>query len=197
MSATGRDRTQTGFMQGIGIALLLSIVVSISLSAAAWVLPFDLLSYLLIFTSGLAYLLYLLSRSRYKTGRITVIAMYTAVSTLLVVAGTPVTWSLLAVLAMIWLVRSLYFYNSLLSALLDLVLSAFSIAAAIAAWLHTDSLFLSLWSLMLVQACFVWIPADWQKHDGHRDSTGSTSRFDVACRAAESAARKLATHSHS
>ena len=196
MNIAGRDKAQPGFMEGIGIALLLGIVVSISLSVAGWVLPFNLLAHLLILASGLAYLLYLLSRSRYKTGRITVITVYTSVAILLIVAGTPMIWLLLAVLTMIWLVRSLYFYNSLLSALLDLVLSAFSIAAAIAAWLHTDSPFLSLWSLMLVQACFVWIPVDWRQHRTSGFNARSSSRFDVAFTAAESAARKLATDSH-
>ena len=195
MNHSNISQSSPGFLEGVGIALLLSIVASISFAIFGWVLPFSVLLYGLTIALGLAYLLYLLTRSRLKTGRITVVAMYIVISASIVVTGMSITWLLFAVLAMVWLVRALYFYNSPLSALLDMGLSLFSIACAIATWLHTDSLFLSLWCLMLVQACFVWIPADWRQGKSVHRSIRSSDRFDIALRAAKSATQKLVTQS--
>ena len=186
-----------GFLEGAGIALLISLLVTVSVASFEWFLPSGLMGYLLIFASGLGYVLYLLTRGRHKTGRVSVIGIYLASAVVILLADMPVSWVVMLVLGEIWLVRSLYFYNSLFSALLDLGLTLFSLAGAVAAYLHTDSLFLSIWSLMLIQACFVWIPVDWRQHARGRHFRQSTDRFDVALRAAENAARKLAAHTSS
>jgi hypothetical protein len=189
--------SRPGFIEGAGIALLISLLVTVSVASFEWFLPSGLMGYLLIIATGLGYLLYLLTRGRHKTGRVSVIAIYIASIAVMLIVDVSVTWFALLIAGEIWLVRSLYFHNSLLSALLDLGLTLFSLAGAVAAYLHTDSLFLSIWSLMLIQACFVWIPADWRQHARGKHYRQPTDRFDVALRAAENAVRKLAAHTSS
>jgi hypothetical protein len=183
-----------GFIEGAGIALLISLLATVLVASLEWMLPSNLPGYPLTFAAGLVYLLYLLTRGRHKTGRVSVIAIYITSVAVMLIAGLPVTWFALLIAGEIWLVRSLYFHNSLLSALLDLGLTLLSLAGAVAAYLHTDSLFLSIWSLMLIQACFVWIPADWRQHVPGKHYRQSTDRFDVALRTAENAVRKLAAN---
>lgn len=189
------SESSPGFMGGVGVALVMSVFAALSHSVFGWLLPISLMGYLLVIALGLAYLLYLLSRSRHKTGRLTTVALYIVIAMSMTVTGMSMTWLLIVVLAMVWLVRSLYFYNSLLSALLDMGLTLISVSIAVAAWLHTDSLFLFVWCLMLVQACFIWIPADWRPKKTVLESIRSSDRFDRALRAAKSASQKLASQS--
>jgi hypothetical protein len=98
-------------------------------------------------------------------------------------------------LGAIWLIRSLYFYSSALSALADLGLNGLSLAAAVWAVTRTGSVFLGVWCFFLVQALFVAIP----KRIGRRPGTGqdghdSEARFQHAYRAAETAVRKLSSN---
>ncbi len=64
---------------------------------------------------------------------------------------------------MLWLIRSLYFYDSVLSALVDLGLTGVALVTAIWAWLASNNLFLAFWCFFLVQALFVLIPRQWSK----------------------------------
>lgn len=197
MNCADSKLNRPGFIEGAGIALLISLLVTVSVTLFEWLLPSVLMGYLLIFASGLGYLLYLLTRGHQKTGRLSVIAIYIVSVAVMLLADVQASWVAMLILGEIWLVRSFYFYNSLLSALLDLGLTLFSLAGAVAAYLHTDSLFLSIWSLMLIQACFVWIPADWRQHARDKHYRHTMDRFDVALRAAENAVRKLAAHTSS
>lgn len=189
--------TRPGFIEGAVVALIASSAITLTAAVFDWVLPSGLLSHVLINITGFAYLLYLLSRSREKVGRITAIFMYIAMTLAGWLFMPSLPWVLVAHIALIWLIRSLYFYSSLLSALLDLVLTGVSLVGAIAAYLHTDSVFLALWSLFLIQALFSWIPADWKGRKAKTSSAVLTDRFEVAHRAAENALRKLASQSPS
>jgi len=182
------------FIEGVVLALVASLAVSISVSVFDWVLPLGLLARVLISVAGFAYLLYLFSHCREKVGRMTVLSIYVVMVMALWVFMPALQWVVIAHLGLIWLVRSLYFYSSVISALLDLGLTALSIVSAVAAYLHTGSLFLGLWSLFLVQALFVWIPADWHRRATSSQHNAPTDRFQVAHQVAENAIRKLATN---
>ena len=80
------------------------------------------------------------------------------------------------------------------SALLDLGLTAISLIAAVAAYLHSGSLFLGLWSLFLIQALFAWVPVDWQRRPSKGEPAVSKDRFQTAYQVADNAVRQLATH---
>ena len=168
MSSMMRLGKRPTFVEGVIAALAASLAISFSMAVFDWVLPLNFLIRVLIGVTGFAYLLYLFSRGQEKSGRITALSAYVLMAFCLWIFMPSMIWMVIAHLGFIWLIRSLYFYNSVLSALLDLGLTAFSLVCALAAYLHTNSVFLGLWSLFLTQALFVWIPTDWQlRSDGH------------------------------
>ena len=119
------------FFQGALVAAVLGFFAS---AFVAVLLPFvgiGAVTRLMIPGLALAYLLYLFSRNRERTGRVTTLVLW--------VAMTLATWwfaptlplYLLIHIAAIWLVRSLYFYSGIFPALMDLGLNALSAVAAI------------------------------------------------------------------
>jgi hypothetical protein len=185
---------QPTFFEGAVVALVASIAGSVlftaltPLFAAAWVLR------LLIAGLGLGYILYLFSRSRERIGRTTALAFWTLASGAAWWLAPSLPLYLLLHLGLIWLIRSLYFYSSLLCALADLALGGFALAAAVWASIHTGSLFLGIWCFFLLQALFVAIPASLDRKASERQSPPHREdRFRHAHRAAESAMRKLSS----
>lgn len=139
---------------------------------------------------GLVCVLDRLATSRERTGRIVVAIgwLAAAVAIWLVVPG--VAGTVLAHAALVWLVRALYRYSSLLSAAADLGLTA--VAVAVAAWVYgfSGSLFLAGWCFFLTQALNASIPetlgrAEPPAADASRDA------FESAHRAATAALRRL------
>lgn len=187
---------QPTFFEGVLLALLLATAGSGIVYALDWLLPGGLIAYALLAGLGLSYVLYLQSRSDEKAGRIIVPMIFAAVSVACWLLSVPLWINLVIVTAAIWLVRVLYRYRSVVSALADLVLSAIGLSAGIATYLHTNSLFLSLWSFFLIQAVSVFIPV---KLSAGRDVYGRqkpgteqpSDRFEEALGTAESALRKL------
>ncbi len=144
---------------------------------------------------GLGYILYLLRRSPEHTGRVVTLTGW------LLVAGS--SWFLvtdpllyLAVhLALVWLVRTLYHQPGPLAALMDLALNLTAVMAGLWAFVHTDSMFLGIWTFFLVQALFVAIPSAEGRRVG--SDTGAAPQpdpFQTAYRSAEAALRKLSSH---
>jgi hypothetical protein len=183
---------QPTFFEGVAVALGASLVGSLlyavlsPLGTAGWML------HLLIAGLGFGYVVYLLGRSRERAGRFTVLVLGSLAAGVTWFLTPSLALYLLAQVGVIWLVRSLYFYASLLSALADLGLSALSLAAALWAWVQTGSLFLTLWCFFLTQALFVVIPARITGKEGenHPDPKRA-DRFERAHRAAQAAVRKL------
>ncbi len=109
---------------------------------------------------GGAYTLYLLSRSEERTGRVATVFVWCVLTTLTTVFVSALPLFLICQVAAIWLIRSLYFHGSLVTALADLGISGLALASAIWAAKSSGSVFLSIWSFFLVQALFVALPAD-------------------------------------
>jgi hypothetical protein len=127
-------------------------------------------------------------------GRVTVVAGWILVTGVTWFIAPPLLLFVLVQLGLIWLIRSLYFYSSVLSALADLGLNGLSLAAAVWAAGQTGSVLLSLWCFFLVQALFVAIPTRLSR--GNREKPGGPEkedRFQRAHRAAETAVRKLSS----
>jgi len=186
---------QPTFFEGVALALVASLLGSTLYSVLSAVFPADAVLRLLIAGIGLAYVFYLLSRSHERVGRVTVIAGWTLATGIIWFIEPPLTLYVLVQLGLIWLIRSLYFYSSVLSALADLGLNGLSLAAAIWAAGQTGSVFLSLWCFFLVQALFVAIPTRLSR--GNRETPAgleNEDRFQRAHRAAEAAVRKLSSN---
>ena len=182
------------FFQGALVAAVLGFFAS---AFVAVLLPFvgiGAVTRLMIPGLALAYLLYLFSRNRERTGRVTTLVLW--------VAMTLATWwfaptlplYLLIHIAAIWLVRSLYFYSGIFPALMDLGLNALSAVAAIWAISRTGSVFLATWCFFLVSALFVAIPKTVQaKPKPQQNVPADNEKFDRARRQADQALRQLFT----
>jgi hypothetical protein len=186
---------QPGFLEGVSVAIAASLAGSVLYTALNVVFPGVPVLRLLIAAIGLAYVVYLLSRSPERVGRITAAAAWLLVAGVLWFTKPPLLLYVCGHLGAIWLIRSLYFYSSALSAIADMGLNGMSLAAAIWAITRTGSVFLGLWCFFLVQALFVIIPRSIsRKPDASRAGHESEDRFQHAYRIAEAAVRKLSSN---
>ena len=183
---------QPSFFEGVGVALAASLIGSSLFAALTPVFAAGGVLRLLIAGLSLGYIVYLLGRSRERVGRVSAVAFWALLAGGIWFLELPLPLYLLLHLAAIWLIRSLYFYSSLLSSLADLLLSGLSLAIAIWAFSHSGSLFLGIWSFFLMQALFVAIPTRISSRTG---ATGpdrmSEDHFERAHRTAQAAVRKL------
>lgn len=178
------------FLEGVAVALLAALIGSVLFAALGPLLGRGVLQ-LVITGLGLGYVLYLLSRSREQIGRVTSLAGWCMMATLTWLATPPLSLYLMAHLSAVWVIRSLYYHTGVLPALVDLGLSGLALAAGVWALAYSGSLFLTIWSLFLVQALFVAIPS--LNRDGPTEAdTGE--RFARAHRSAESVLRKLSSN---
>jgi len=185
---------QPTFLEGVGVALAASLVGSMLYTAMEVVFPGVPVLRLLIAGISLAYVVYLLGRSPERVGRVTAAAAWLLVAGVLWFTHPPLLLYVLVHLGTLWLIRSLYFYSSALSAIADLGLNGLGLAAAIWAVTRTGSVFLGIWCFFLVQALFVLIP----KSVNRKPGTGQAGhahedRFQHAYRVADAAVRKLSS----
>jgi hypothetical protein len=156
-TATPTHRPTT-FLGGVAVAFVLAAAGAASFAALTSVLTSTFAIRAISTLLAGAYLLYLLSRSEERTGRIVTIAAWLsgAVATGVFVTSLPLF--IVSHVVMIWLVRTLYFHGSFTPALLDLGISALALATALWAVRTSGSLFLAAWCFFLVQALFVVVP---------------------------------------
>jgi hypothetical protein len=180
-----------GFFEGAAVALVASLAGGACYSALTSVFPSAAVFRLVVAALGLAYVVYLLRQSEERVGRVTAIVLWLVAAVALWIFGPPSLLYLCAHLGLVWLVRSLYFHSSLLSALADLGLVALGLAAAVWAARQSGSFALSLWCFFLVQALYAAIPARFPGESGPAGVTVPEDRFQLAHRAAEAALRSL------
>jgi len=179
------------FLEGVSVAFIASLIGSGLFVALTTMYAGGTVVRLLIASLSLAYVLYLLKRSRERTGRSSVIVAWLAFMALVWLFAPSLEIYLLAHIGMVWLIRSLYFYSSLLSAFADLGLHGLSLVAATWAYLQSNSLFLSIWCFFLVQALFVAIPNQFGKAAVPTSSPAQDDRFEQAHQAAEAVLRRF------
>lgn len=177
------------FFEGVTVAFIASLVGSTVFVALTTVYAGGTVIKLLVAGLAFAYVIYLLKRSRERIGRSSVLLAWLVFAVAIWVFSPSLPVYLLAHVGMIWVIRSLYFYSSLLPALTDLGLNGLSLVAAIWAYTQTNSLFLSIWCFFLMQALFVSIPAHLGKDASHRPL--QEDRFEQAHRVAEAALRRF------
>ena len=185
---------QPTFLEGVAVALAAGLAGTVLYTALTAVFPGVPVLRLLIAAIGLAYVVYLLGRTPERVGRVTTAAAWLLLAGVLWFTQPPLLLYLAAHIGAVWLIRSLYFYSSALSALADLGLNGLALAAGIWAITRTGSVFLGIWCFFLVQALFVAIPTSMQRKTGTTASgPAPADRFQHAYRAAESAVRKLSS----
>ena len=182
------------FLHGVIVAAVFGFFASAVVATLTPFIGFGSVIRLVVPALGLAYLLYLMSRSKERLGRVTTLTLW---STLAVVAwwlAPPLPLYLLIHIAAVWLVRSLYFYSGVIPALMDLGLNALSISAAVWAITRSGSVFLATWCFFLVQALFVVIPPTIKgKTMPERSTALDSENFERARRQADAALRQLFT----
>lgn len=177
------------FLRGVLVALVLAFAGAVTFAVLSPVFGNAVALRGIISLLGGAYVLYLLSSSRERSGRAVVPALW-------IVAAAILWWLLPAPLpfavahvGLIWLVRSLYHHSGVLRALGDLALSAFSLAAALWA-LGSGSVFLALWCFFLLQGLFVALIGN-----GDRSvELAADDDFQQARLVAEASLKSLLTH---
>lgn len=180
-----------GIIDGVMFAVIVAVGAGIAGLALGGFTSLGALLGLVLPWATLVYLVYLFKRSEARSGRVVAVAAWAAVSLACWLFDLHLSQQVLAQAGIIWLVRSLYFHNSLLAALLDLGLVAAGLAAGAWALINTGSAAAALWSFFLLQALFCWIPAfDRKASETQRDGTESSS-FHAAHRVAIDAVRKL------
>lgn len=184
-----------GFLRGIVVAAALALAGSIAFSGLSLILGGAVALKILLTLLAGVYVLYLLRASAERTGRIAVFAAWLLVTGGIWFFTADLTLMLIAQAVSISIVRSLYHHAGVLAGLLDLVLSAFALSAAVWASAQTGSMFLIVWCFFLVQALFVGIPASFKPEQ--RQSTAQKftpeDEFGRAFRTAETAIRRIAT----
>jgi hypothetical protein len=183
-----------GFFHGVIVAAVLGFFASAIVATLAPLLGLGTVVRLVIPLLGLAYLLYLLNRSAERLGRVTTLTFWTTMTAFVWWAAPPLPLYLLIHVGAVWLIRSLYFYQGVLPALMDLGLSALSVSAAIWAISRSGSIFLTTWCFFLVQALFVAIPPSVQrKAQAQQNTTADREIFERAKRQADAALHHLFT----
>ena len=181
-----------GIIDGIIVAALISLGAGITSLLLGGFVAYSTLFEFTLYGVVMAYLFYLLKRCDARIGRIVAVSAWSLMTFMCWILDIPLVEQVLIQAVAIWLLRSLYFHNSPLTALLDLGLVSVGLAASGWAMLNTGSLVASVWSFFLVQALFCWLPTLGSDHPGPA-STGARERstFRSAHRVAQDAVRKL------
>jgi hypothetical protein len=182
------------FFHGVAVAVVLAFAASAVIGALTPFVGIGSVVRLVIPAVSFAYIIYLLRCSAERLGRITVLALWSALAVATWWYSPSLPYYVFVHVGAVWLVRSLYFYTGIFPALMDLALSAMSVTAFIWAISRTGSVFLAVWSFFLVQALFVAIPSSIAK----RKETGGSpaidsAQFDRARRQADHALQQLFT----
>ena len=180
------------FLQGVGVALVAALLGEVLFVALSPLLGSATALHLVIAVASFLYIAYLLRSSGIRLGRVTTLLGWLLITVTTAWMGPPLVLYVLIHVAMIWLVRALYFYSSLLPAMADLGLNFVAVAAVVWATAQSGSLMLALWCFFLLQAMFVAIPRNINKQPSPVDGVvAEDDRFDNAHRTAQAALRKL------
>lgn len=180
------------FIEGALFAFVASLVASFLYASLLWIFSELFALKLIISLTGFSYVLYLLSRSDEKTGRVVITFSWIFMAVLFVLIDVPLPLFSLVHLVMIWLIRSLYYYASIVSTLMDFALVALSLILSSWAFYHTGSLLMSLWSFFLMQTLFVLIPEKiGQSRRNISTEDSDNHKFTRAFNNANDAVRKL------
>lgn len=182
------------FFEGAFVALLLAFLASMGFAVLSSIFPQGLALRLSITSLATIYVAYLLVRSNERIGRLTVAIGWLIACGLLIIVYPSATTHLVVLAGLIWIVRSLFCYASVVCAFADLALTAAAIVAALWAASETHSVAIATWCFFLVQAIFIRIPRSLdQSIDDRNDGSDTQDHFAQSLSVAETAAKKLIT----
>jgi len=180
------------FFNGVAAAAVLAFFSSVGFVVLTPILTLAFLSKLGVPVLALIYISYLFAHSSERVGRVATLTLWSILVVFAWVFNPPFTVYLLLHVGAVWLIRSLYFYSSIVPALMDLGLNVLSIATAIWAITQSGSVFLAVWCFFLVQALFVAIPSTLNNRAGRTQTQEFVSaNFECANQRAEAAVNQL------
>lgn len=183
-----------GFVQGVGVALAMALGGSVAMFALAGVVAGPVVLSAVVTLVGLGYVLYLLAHADTRVGKVSAVLLWALLSAVTLALGASLIVQLCVQVGLIWLLRAFCIHRSVLPALADLALCAFSVLAALWAADRTGSVFLSIWFLLLVQSTYVAIPRrNRSRPEAALSRRQAEERFARAHRAAQAAVRRLCT----
>ena len=180
------------FLEGVMVAVGLSLLIAAAFTIMSAFFPTRWLLQAVIGGASLSYILYLFYRSKERTGKVAIVTLWLGFA-LAIWLLTPSTLILLfAHVAVIWLIRCLYYHSSILIALLDLGLMVLGILLSLWTLLHTHSLLLAAWVFFLMQALFSVLPEQVFSAKT-RVTQNQDDGFERAYASAEAAVRQLSS----
>lgn len=181
-----------GTIDGLVFAVLIAAAATLVRLLLGGVISNSALFQLMLLSTTLVYLIYLLRCSGARVGRLVTPVGWCAASLGCWLFDASILLQVLVQAGVIWLVRSLYFHNSLIAAALDGVLVASGIATGAWALVNTGSAVAALWCFFLLQSLFSWIPDFSARQAGTPGrQLQERTRFEAAHRVASDAVRKL------
>jgi hypothetical protein len=184
-------KSRPRLIQGITAAAILAVSAAALVAVLASFLGLATIIRLCTPLIALAYLLYLLRSTRARTGRVVTLSAWSVMALAAWWFVPSLAFYLLLHAGAIWLVRSLYAYSSLMTALADLVMSASAAVIFTWAFMRTGSVFLATWSFFLVQAFWIYIPAHLRGRLSGKPTDTDDGKFDRARRQADAALHQL------
>lgn len=183
-----------GVLQGIIVAVLLSLAAPAVLHLVDLLVPRMLALKLVIAALTTAYVFYLLRLHHVRIGNI---VLGTGTSLILIAAllwGIATSTLVFVSITLIWIVRSLITYSSVFMSIVDGALCLLGLGAAAWAFGATGSAFWAIWCFFLSQSLCALIPEQPGRSDKPAGSTPlmETGGFSAAHKAAEAALRELA-----
>lgn len=179
-----------GFIEGVIVAIIFSLIVAAVFTVMSAFFPTRWLLQAVITGSSFMYVLYLLYRSKEKRGRVAVTILWLVYALSVWVFAPSTLIILFAHVGAIWLVRTLFYHNSLLVASFDFGLITISVFVSIWTLMHTHSLLLTTWVFFLLQAVFSILPEQIQLQSKTVVSE-KDDEFERAYAVAEAAVRQL------
>lgn len=183
-----------GLLQGIIVAVLLSLAAPAAYHLVDLLVPRILALKLVIATLTTAYVFYLLRLHHARIGNI-VLGTGTALSLIAALFWGMATSTLVFVsITLIWIVRSLITYSSVFMSIVDGALCLLGLGVAVWAYGATGSAFWAIWCFFLSQSLFTLIPEQPGRSNKPAGSTPvmETGGFSAAHKTAEAALRELA-----
>lgn len=135
----------------------------------------------------LTYILYLCILAPTRPGKIILVSITTIlVGALLTTTSSPLGFIAVAI-SMIWISRTLLFYQRFIPLILDALLQTGAVCTALWIYSTNGSLLLAIWCFFLCQALWVFIPRGSKQTIERSHSNETNDRFSHAYRMAETA----------
>jgi hypothetical protein len=183
-------------LEGVLVALVLSLSVSPLVVFVQLAIGSLLAWKIAVMGIAYTYMCYLLARSGRRSGRMTLGLLALTVLLASLVFNLRLPTILLLCVMLMWAMRSFAYSRSLVSVVLQGVVCVLGCGAALMVYGHSRSLALAIWSFFLVQAAFVFIPAQFIRRPatpGHATLGSAPDDFERAYHAAEQALERLMT----